>query len=103
QSFIERTLRKTERRARDGGPEDIERPHRQLEPIAFRSQSLSLRNAATLEGERGERMRSHEIDAPRDRKARRSGVHDKRADAAGGGGPIGPQVRGARARKHTVE
>ena len=80
--FIQRALREAERGAGDGGAEHVQRLHGELEAFAFGAEPLRYRHAAALEGERGQRMRRDDVDAPGDREARRVRVDDERADAS---------------------
>src|SRR5690242_11623420 len=60
----------TERRGGDRGAEDVERAHGDLEALAGRAEEAIRRHKTSLEAERRQRMRGHDIDALGDRETR---------------------------------
>src|SRR6185437_8058735 len=103
QRLIERTLAEAECRTGDGGAEDIERLHGELEAVTFAAEPLRGGDAAALERQRGERMRCDDIDAARDRETRSAGVDDEAGNSLGGRAAIGALLGGARAREDAVK
>ncbi len=94
--FIERAAGETERRGADGGAENIERRHGDLESFAGRADHGGGRNGDALEFQPRQRMRRNDIDALGDGKARQFSRQQKRREALGAGTFAG-------AREHHVE
>ncbi len=85
QRFIERAARHAECGGADGGAEDVERRHRDLEAFAWVADEVVARDADVFETQARERMRGDERDAFGDCEAACVGINDDGADAFGAG------------------
>ena len=83
--FVKRSPGEAERRGGDGGAEDVERAHGDLEALSRTAEPPVRRQMAAFETQRGQWMRGHDVNPFGDRETRvvREDQESREAAAAG--------------------
>ena len=81
--LIERAPREAKRRGGDGGAEDVERAHGDLEALSGTAEPPVRRKTAAFETQCGQRMRGHDVDTFGDRETGVVREDQERRDSTG--------------------